>query len=155
VVYRAIRLICLLSAVALLSHAQTSGIDKLSFLSGCWTADGTEEMWTKPAGGSMMGLSRTVKGNRTLFTEFVHISAATDGTLIFNVQLKLAGKSTQFRATELKDGAVTFSNPEHDYPQRIMYRREPDGSLFARIEGTTGGKNRHEEYKYKRARCSD
>ena len=111
-------------------------------------------MWTKPAGGTMMGLSRTVKGDKTVFTEFMHISATPEG-LVFNVQLKLAAKSTQFRATEIRDGAVTFSNPEHDYPQRIIYRREPDGSLFARIEGTTGGKNRHDEFRYKRVHCGE
>ena len=112
-------------------------------------------MWMRPAGGTMMGLSRTVKGDKTVFTEFMYISAAADGMLVFNVQLKLADKSTQFRLTELKEGAVTFSNPQHDYPQRIIYRRGPDGSLFARIEGTSGGKSRHDDFKYKRVRCGD
>jgi hypothetical protein len=73
--------------------------------------------------------------------------------LVFNVQLKLADRSTQFRLSELKEGAVTFSNPEHDYPQRITYRRESNGTLFARIEGTIGGKKKQDDFKYKRARC--
>jgi hypothetical protein len=149
------RILCLLCAVAVISSAQTAGIEKLAFLSGCWAGGDTEEMWTKPAGGTMLGLSRTIKENQTVFTEFMYISAASDGTLVFNAQLKLAAKSTQFRAVEIKDGAVTFSNPEHDYPQRIIYRREPDGSLLARIEGTIGGKNKHDEFKYRRARCGD
>jgi hypothetical protein len=145
----------LLFAVALIAQAQTPGIEKLAFLSGCWAGAGTEEIWTKPAGGTMLGLSRTIKGDKTVFTEFMHISAAPDGALVFSAQLKLAAESTKFRLTEMKDGAVTFSNPEHDYPQRITYRREPDGSLFARIEGTVGGKSRHDDFKYKRANCDN
>ena len=31
-------------------------------------------------------------------------------------------------------------NPEHDYPTTIIYRKQPDGSLFARVEGKQKGK---------------
>lgn len=143
--------IILLLAVA--CQAQTLGIEKLSFLSGCWAGGGTEEVWLKPQGGTMLGMSRTVKGGRTVFTEFMHISSAADGGVVMNVQLQLAAKSTPFRLIEAKDGTATFSNPEHDYPQRIIYRRE-SGSLFARIEGNAGGKERHDDFKFARAACS-
>jgi hypothetical protein len=33
-----------------------------------------------------------------------------------------------------------FENLEHDFPQRIIYRRNQDGSLTARIEGDRGGR---------------
>jgi hypothetical protein len=96
-----------------------------------------------------------VKAGKTVFTEFLHIADGGGGAIVLNVQLRLAGKSTQFRVTELTGNAVTFSNPEHDYPQRIIYRRQPDGSLLARIEGTTGSKDRHDEFKYARVRCPE
>ena len=144
--------IILLLAVA--CQAQTLGIEKLSFLSGCWAGGGTEEVWLKPQGGTMLGMSRTVKGGRTVFTEFMHVSTAADGRMVLNIQLQLAAKSTQFRLIEAKDGTATFSNPEHDYPQRIIYRRESDGSLFARIEGKAGGKERHDDFKFAPAACS-
>jgi hypothetical protein len=101
----------------------------------------------------MLGMSRTIKGGKTVFTEFLQISTGSDGVLVLNAQLKLADKSTQFRLAELKDGMVTFSNPAHDYPQRIIYRREADGSLFARVEGKAGGKDRHDDFKYARVPC--
>jgi hypothetical protein len=88
-----------------------------------------------------------------VFTEYFHIAAAPDGGIVLNVQLRLAGKLTQFRLTELRGQSATFSNPEHDYPKQITYRREANGSLFARIEGTTSGKSRHDEFKYVRASC--
>lgn len=40
---------------------------------------------------------------------------------------------------------VTFSNPEHDFPQRIIYLRQADGTLFARIEGNLRAKPAHED----------
>lgn len=147
------RFIFLLAAITATCQAETAGIEKLSFLSGCWAGGGSEEVWLKPQGGTLLGMSRTVKGGRTVFTEFLHISAAADGAIVLNVQLKLAAKSTQFRLTEMKDGFVTFSNPEHDYPQRIIYKREAGGSLFARIEGNVGGKERHDDFKYARVAC--
>jgi len=148
------RMFCIAAAMIITCEAQAAGIEKLSFLTGCWTGGDSEEVWLKPHGGTMLGMSRTVKDGKTIFTEFLHISSGADGTLVLNAQLKLAGKSTQFRLTELKDGMVTFSNPDHDFPQRIIYRREPDGSLFARIEGKAGGQERHEDFKYARAACS-
>jgi hypothetical protein len=147
------RTLLLWTVLAALCRAQTGSIEKLSFLSGCWAGGGTEEVWLKPQGGTMLGMSRTIKGDKTVFTEFLQISAGSDGVLVLNAQLKLADKSTQFRLAELKDGMAAFSNPAHDYPQRIIYRREPDGSLFARIEGKAGGKDRHDDFRYARVPC--
>src|SRR5688572_12792178 len=107
------RALLLCTVLAMACHGET--IDKLSFLSGCWAGGGTEEVWLKPQGGTMLGMSRTVKGGKTVFTEFLQISAGSDGVLVLNAQLKLADKSTQFRLADLKDGAATFSNPAHDY----------------------------------------
>ena len=149
------RIVLIVLFTAIGGYTQQGAIEKLGFLAGCWAGSGVEEMWTRPAGGTMLGISRTIKGGKTVFTEFLQVSSGAGDTLVLNVQLRLAGKSTQFRATDLKGDAVTFSNPEHDYPQRISYRREPDGSLFARIEGTAGGKARHDDFKYSRVRCSD
>jgi hypothetical protein len=144
-----------LALVAFLSGGAAADLQQLSFLSGCWAAAGVEEVWLKPEGGSMMGLSRTVKGGKTVFTEFLYISTNADGGIVLNVQLKLAGKSTQFTLAEATDGSAMFSNPQHDYPQRIIYRRQPGGSLFARIEGTVNGKDRHDDFIYVRSKCGN
>jgi hypothetical protein len=50
----------------------------------------------------------------------------------------------KFSATEL-----VFENPSHDFPQRVIYRKVPDG-LLARIEGVINGKPRGEDYPFKR-----
>ena len=62
------------------------------------------------------------------------------------------GKITAFKLISFTNQEATFSNPEHDFPQRIIYRREPNGSLFARMEGNRNAKPAHEDYPMKRAR---
>lgn len=58
-----------------------------------------------------------------------------------------------FPASEVTDSSVVFENAEHDFPQRIGYRRVGGDSLVAWIEGTAGGKARRVEFPYRRAAC--
>ena len=145
------RLLCIaaLSAVASFS----ADINDLKFMAGCWAGGPTEEVWLKPLGGTLLGVSRTVKEGKTAFTEYMQI-VEEDGMLVYKVQLRLAGKLTVFKLKSLTKDEVVFSNPAHDFPQRIIYRRQPDGSLFARIEGEQNGKPASEDYPLKPARCN-
>ena len=51
--------------------------EHLSWLAGCWKSPvgepGTVEQWTCIAGGTMLGLSRTVSGGKTVMYEFMRI----------------------------------------------------------------------------------
>lgn len=62
-------------------------------------------------------------------------------------------EKASFKLVKHGEGEALFENPEHDFPQRIIYRLEKDGSLFARIEGTINGKERGVDFPMKRARC--
>ena len=119
--------------VGTLSNAsQRSGIDRLDWISGCWVLDDgkerTEENWMKPAGQSMIGMSQTV------FTEHIQIRE-TNGQIAYIVALGMGAKPVVFKLIKSSDNDVIFENPEHDFPQRIIYRRESADALFARIEG--------------------
>ena len=48
---------------------------------------------------------------------------------------------------------VIFENPEHDFPQRVIYRLQPDGLLVGRIEGISKGKPRAIDFPMKRVPC--
>ena len=52
----------------------------------------------------------------------------------------------------MTDSEVVFENATHDFPQRVIYRKV-QGGLFARIEGVDKGKDKHEEFPYKRVSC--
>jgi len=144
-------------AVGMLSSAsQRSGVDRLKWISGCWAFDDgkerTEETWMKPAGQSMIGMSRTVAGGKTVFTEHLQIREA-NGQISYIVALGMGAKSVVFKLIKSSDNEVVFENPEHDFPQRIIYRRESTDALFARIEGQEKGVNKAMDFRYKRSKC--
>lgn len=99
----------------------------------------------------MMGLSRLVAGGKTAFTEFTQIREE-GGVLTMFVQLGLAQSTTAFRLTKLTADQAVFTS-DLEYPNRLVYRREKDGSLNARTEGTQGGKEKSEPFPYRRVTC--
>lgn len=137
------------------SSPQPSPLERLRWMAGCWERSGgdlvVEEHWLEPRGGVMLGVSRTIRGDRAVAYEFLRIAEREDGDVVLWAQP--SGQAlTEFRATALSDTLAAFHNPEHDFPQRVIYRPGPD-SLFARIEGTAGGRERAVDFRMARVRC--
>jgi hypothetical protein len=81
--------------------------------------------------------------------EFLRIAETADGVSYF---ASPGGKPpVEFKAKETGDKRVVFENAAHDFPQRIIYRRDGD-QLVARIEGSIQGKVRTEEWRFTRVR---
>ena len=125
-------------------------ISELAWLSGDWqTAPGgralIEEHWTVPAGGTMIGMGRTVVGDKTAEFEFLRIEQR--GNDLFYVANPNANcPQTDFKLTRLTGQEVIFENPAHDYPKRVMYRKNSDGSLVASIDAGEGTKSQSFSY---------
>lgn len=142
---------------ALPSVAQTKKptVQDLAWLAGCWEKNfkGSEinEQWMKPSGRMMLGAGRTVFGGKTDQFEFLQIVEKDDA--IFYVAKPSGQPEGSFKLIKFQNREAVFENPEHDFPQRIIYRLQPDGSLFTRIEGTTNGNTRGYEDSMKRGRC--
>jgi hypothetical protein len=151
-------LILVLLMLAPLCSAQTTNpsIKDLSWLAGCWEANlrGREvsEQWMKPGGGIMLGMARTVAQGKATEFEFTQIREDKDGS-IYYVAKPSGQAEASFKLVKLQNKEAVFENPQHDFPQRIIYRLEPDGSLFARVEATVKGQLRGIDYPYKRAKC--
>jgi hypothetical protein len=114
----------------------------LAWLAGTWVNDDPEgpstvEHWLAPAGGSMLGANRTAHDGHTVMFEFLRIEAQAQGVAYL---ASPGGKSppTRFAAADSGPGFIAFENPEHDFPQRIEYRREGD-RLQMRISGVVDG----------------
>jgi Domain of unknown function (DUF6265) len=151
--------ICAFAVVAMLGIpliAQSSATTSdLAFLTGCWRfeRDGqtVEEHWLAPAGGSLFGVSRTVAGGKTVDFEFLQLRDLPGG--LTYIAKPSRQPEASFKMTTKTADEVVFENPQHDFPQRIRYRRSGD-TLHARIEGTVDGKPRGIDYPYVRASCS-
>jgi len=92
----------------------------------------TEELWLRPAGDVMVGLGRTRTPAETTGFEYLRI-VEENGVQSFVAQP--GGKpATRFAQTGSGTDWVRFENPEHDFPQRIEYRRD-GGKLQATASG--------------------
>lgn len=155
----AVAAITLAAGISVAASAATpqagTALDQLGWLAGCWTShEGgrqIDEQWMKPLGGTMMGMSRTVAGGRTVESETLVIRQAGDG--ITYIAKPSGQPEASFTLTAAGPDEVRFENPAHDFPQRIMYRLLPDGSLRARVEGTRDGKVRGIDFPMQRAMC--
>lgn len=122
----------------------TTTITDLSWIAGRWqTAPGgrrqVEEHWTSVAGGTMMGMSRTVAGEKTVEFEYVRIEQRADG-IYYVAHPKARCPGTDFKLTKASATEAVFENPQHDFPKRIIYRKTADDSLTASIDGGEGTK---------------
>ena len=102
-------------------------INDLSWLAGCWEANlrGREvnEQWMKPAGGIMLGMARTVSQGKAAEFEFTQIREDKDGA-IYYVAKPSGQPEASFKLIKLQNKEAVFENPQHDFPQRIRYRRK-------------------------------
>ena len=136
-----------------------SRIETLAWLSGCWERRGqrgvTEEQWARPAGGTMIGFSRSVRrvAERDSTTEYEFLRVfARDGKLVY-AALPSGQRYSEFTETSATDSAIVFENPQHDFPQRIRYTRRGADSIVARVDGTIQGRTRAIDFPYVRIRC--
>lgn len=127
-----------------------------AWMQGCWqwvNADpGTVEQWTAPAGGLMLGMSKTIKSGKLSAFEFMRISEVEPGKLGFTAQPS-GGAPTTFLLLHSREKEVTFENLGHDFPQRVMYRGAGDKLLHARIEGKLNGKPKGIDFPMRRVSC--
>ena len=142
--------------LSLCVQASGESIATLGWMTGCWAAVGQEagsgEYWTAPAGGSMLGVSRTVRGGRTVGFEFMRIADNDSAQLAFFARPS-GQPGAMFPMVQLTDNEVVFENPAHDFPQRVIYRRLPDNGLLGRIEGRIDGDLRSVDFPMQRAEC--
>jgi uncharacterized protein DUF6265 len=120
-------------------------LSELAWMSGAWeTGTGgrvqVEEHWTRPAGGTMLGMSRTIAGGRTVEFEYLRLEQRATG-IFYVAHPKARCPGTDFKLKRLSGQEAVFENPEHDFPKRIIYRKHSDGSLTAIVDGGEGTKS--------------
>lgn len=132
----AIGLAALLAAAA----EPPKDVRALGWMSGVWVNEEkgrwTEERWSPPRGGIMLGASRSGSGDKVREFEFMRLAPGPDGTVIYFASPG-GREAVSFRLVSASPNEAVFENPEHDYPTRISYRREGRW-LAATISGPDG-----------------
>ncbi len=160
--YKLIPLVAMTLAVVLPmpgAAADLGDLGALAWLAGCWQGEGgggkNQECWMPPEGGIMLGVSRVFSEQGTVapegrkedtvapegrkedtMFEFLRIAPHGDGLAVF---ASPRGKpAVAFPLIESAEGLAVFADPEHDFPQRITYRRDGD-KMTARVEAQQDG----------------
>jgi len=131
-----------------------ANLDAAAWLAGCWRLEQgdlrIDEQWMEPAGGAMVGMSRTVQAGRLTGFELVRIDL-DEGRLTYRAAPSGQAPAA-FPLREATPERLVFENPDHDFPQRIGYQRAK-GAAMAWIEGGTGPSLRRREFPYRRVAC--
>jgi hypothetical protein len=155
------RCVILLAAVLAL-HSPSAGlaqgaptVAQVGWIAACWEQKAgarlIEEQWMRPRGGLMLGVSRTVVGDS--LREYEQVALFERGGHLVYAATPARQAPAEFVSIAVSDSAVTFENPAHDFPQRVIYRRRGADSLLARVEGMHGGKLRGRDFLYRRVPC--
>jgi Domain of unknown function (DUF6265) len=134
---RAAKIVAIPALLLALAGFNARPTDSLSWLSGHWVARDrggwTEESWSSPAGGMLLGTGKSVEGEFTRDWEFMRIDSDGEGRIVFWGSPRGA-PPVGFPLVSRSATAVAFENPKHDYPTRIEYRLA-GGVLTATISG--------------------
>jgi hypothetical protein len=163
------RTLIILAAFALAPPAQAQSLDDLTWLKGCWRTEApreaesgsqTTEVWVDPPGPALFGYSYTEGEGEVQGWEQMRIDAA-DGGHPRLVAMPGGGAPVAFRMREhddvlhlgarQPDGVASFVNPEHDYPQSILYVRF--GNRLSATISRADGSDPY-TYEYRRISCS-
>lgn len=124
------------------------------WLSGYWlSCEGgreTVENWIGAGTRRLLGTNLNPEG-----FEFLRIADNGRGGISY-FSMPDGAPVTEFEMTSLEGQRAVFSNPSHDFPQRIIYERNGD-ALHARIEGEVEGRTQGMDWSFRHteadARC--
>lgn len=141
-----------LLSLAFLATASTASAEIApatpDWMSGHWLSceNGAQiaEHWFGAGTGTLLGTNLT-QGEQSSF-EFLRVAANGRGGISY-YSMPNGAPVTEFTMKSNEKLRVVFENPAHDFPQRIIYRR--DGSrLHARIEGEINGRLESQEWAF-------
>lgn len=116
------------------------------FLEGTWKMDNKEiyEHWDKLNESSLKGFSYKLDGGRMTISEYLDISEINkEITYTASVLNQNQGKGVSFSLTKI-DSTLTFENPDHDFPKKIVYQKLNDNEIFVQV---SDGKQKGFSYK--------
>ena len=153
------RILLLALALAALAGAAERTVNDLQFMAGHWTgsqgAGQLEEIWSRPANGSMIGMYREMSEGKTTFYEFLSIEQEASGPVMRMKHFKanLIGleekdESVIFDLQSLTDGVALFVSRNKLKPVSLSYQRTGPSELLGILVHVRDGKSKRDEFHY-------
>ncbi len=128
----------------------------LLWLTGKWqnkTPGGIAfENWKIADDSTLTGESGFIKGTDTMISETIVLEQRNNiVSYIPTVKNQNEGKAIPFKLIEAAGDSFVFSNPAHDFPDKITYSKKSATAMQARISGKMGGKEAAETFMLEKA----
>ena len=130
-------IIILLGIDILSANAQHSA-SPIDFLEGLWKVDGSEsyEVWERVGDDHLEEKAYKVKGGKQHIAEKLEIKKDNNGYVYYaTVFAQNDGETIAFRQNNEVEDTLSFENPDHDFPKKIIYQRVTDDQLFVQVLG--------------------
>jgi len=106
------------------------------FLEGTWKVKDNEiyEHWDKLNDNKLKGLSYRLTDGKMIVSEYLDIRLERKKiTYSASVLNQNQGKEVQFNLSQTDDSTWIFSNANHDFPKKIIYKKMNDLEIFVQI----------------------
>lgn len=126
-------------------------INDMMWLTGKWqnkTPGGISfENWKMVDDSTLAGESGYIKGTDTMISETIVLEQRNNVvSYIPTVKNQNEGKAIPFKLIEAAGDSFVFSNPAHNFPDKITYMKKTTTAMQARISGKMGGKETAETF---------
>ncbi len=133
--------------------AQECGVievwQQFGFLSGKWKVENSNliEKWKLDGEDVMTGKAYSISAQDTILHELIQL-IFDQNNIWYKAQVigQNNNQSILFKLVKCQPNLFVFENPEHDYPQRIGYRRVGSDKMLVWIEGSKNGKHKKSEW---------
>lgn len=138
-----------------LSAQNTSSLSDAKWLLGKWgnqTQRGKMvEEWSLVNDSTYGGRSYMITATDSVPLESIALKKEGDDIFyIPTVKGQNNDQPVKFRLTSSSANQLVFENPAHDFPQKISYTLETEGSLMAEISGIVNGQQRARKFPMKK-----
>lgn len=118
-----------------------SSLDAFAWLEGSWTrwvkGGDVVETWKRVSKDTMEGIATLTRGEESVVTEVLRLERYGD-EIFYVAKPRENAMPTPFKLVS-SGTRFAFENPEHDFPQRIVYVRAGENGIRVRIEGMDEG----------------
>ena len=148
-------LIIILASCQNKSEKKFDKLEEMNWLVGNWEQklpDGIlTETWTKENDSMLSGVSYFINAKDTIHFESIKLEQKKQE---LNYGSTVIGQNNDecvdFKLTSATENIYVFENPEHDYPQKIAYKKVSSDRLIAIISGKMQGKQSQESFPMKK-----
>jgi hypothetical protein len=143
----------LLSMVSKNAFTQECGVvevwQQFRFLSGKWKVENSTliEKWQLDGEDVLTGKAYSIASQDTILHELIQL-IFDQNNIWYKAQVigQNNDQSILFKLVKCQPNLFVFENAEHDYPQKIGYRRVGSDKMLVWIEGSKNGKHRKSEW---------